>query len=214
MPDASAHCKRSAPGLQRGRARRTVRIVLSPAGMSSATPPCTAGRTTTGVEPPNEAGEVGALLFRLTACQNRNKPHMLWRVKNEGEPDKARLALGLAGKEFGIDLEKSTVALCFLGGGRRQGANASCETGGKRLKRLKTAMGSYWKKLAWIWVWRHVGLGLAPCPFGVGPGRARRRPRLAPRPVLTNSGASADRAGDLSAPDVFSAGDAAQIPKP
>ena len=38
----------------------------------------------------------------------------------------------------------------------------------KRLKRLKTAMGSYWKNLAWIWVWRHVGLGLAPRPFGVG----------------------------------------------
>jgi hypothetical protein len=38
----------------------------------------------------------------------------------------------------------------------------------KPLKRLKTAMGSYWKKLAWIWVWRHVGLGLAPRPFGVG----------------------------------------------
>ena len=38
----------------------------------------------------------------------------------------------------------------------------------KRLKRLKTAMGSYWKKLAWIWVWRHVRLGLAPRPFGVG----------------------------------------------
>ena len=40
----------------------------------------------------------------------------------------------------------------------------------KRLKRLKTAMGSYWKKLAWIWVWRtsawvwrrSVGVGAAP----------------------------------------------------
>jgi hypothetical protein len=31
--------------------------------------------------------------------------------------------------------------------------DASCQ-GAKPLKRLKTAMGSYWKKLAWIWVWR------------------------------------------------------------
>src|SRR5580658_2988635 len=38
----------------------------------------------------------------------------------------------------------------------------------KSLKTLKTAMGGYWKKLAWIWVWRHVRLGLAPRPFGVG----------------------------------------------
>jgi hypothetical protein len=36
------------------------------------------------------------------------------------------------------------------------------------LKKLKTAMGGYWKKLAWIWVWRHVRLGLAPRPLGVG----------------------------------------------
>ena len=35
--------------------------------------------------------------------------------------------------------------------------DASRET--QPLKRLKTAMGSYWKKLAWIWVWRHVPLG-------------------------------------------------------
>jgi hypothetical protein len=42
----------------------------------------------------------------------------------------------------------------------------------KPLKRLKTAMGSYWKKLAWIWVWRHVGLGLAPRPFGAGAASA------------------------------------------
>jgi hypothetical protein len=38
----------------------------------------------------------------------------------------------------------------------------------KPLKRLKTAMGSYWKKLAWVWVSRHAGLGLAPHPPGVG----------------------------------------------
>jgi|HubBroStandDraft_1064217.scaffolds.fasta_scaffold17694_4 hypothetical protein len=37
----------------------------------------------------------------------------------------------------------------------------------KSLKRLKTAMGGYWKKLAWIWVWRHVGLGLAPRRLGL-----------------------------------------------
>jgi hypothetical protein len=58
----------------------------------------------------------------------------------------------------------------------------------KRLKRLKTAMGGYWKKLAWIWVWRHsawgrrhsawgwrhVGLGLAPPRLGrAGAGRPR-----------------------------------------
>ena len=42
------------------------------------------------------------------------------------------------------------------------------------MKRLKTAMGGYWKKLAWIWVWRrirlgwrHVDLGLAPRRFGI-----------------------------------------------
>jgi hypothetical protein len=42
----------------------------------------------------------------------------------------------------------------------------------KPLKRLKTTMGSYWKKLAWIWVWRHVGLGLALCSLGVGAASA------------------------------------------
>jgi hypothetical protein len=34
------------------------------------------------------------------------------------------------------------------------------------LKRIKTAIGSYWKELTWIWVLRHVGLGLAPLPLG------------------------------------------------
>jgi hypothetical protein len=43
------------------------------------------------------------------------------------------------------------------------------------LKRLKKAMGSYWKKLAWIWVWRHVRLGLAPRPLGVGAASASDR---------------------------------------
>ena len=37
----------------------------------------------------------------------------------------------------------------------------------KRLKRLKTAMGGSWKKLAWIWVRRHVRLGLAPRRLGI-----------------------------------------------
>jgi hypothetical protein len=49
----------------------------------------------------------------------------------------------------------------------------------KPLKRLKTAMGGYWKKLAWIWVWRHVRLGLAPRPFGIGGASARGRRRAA-----------------------------------
>jgi hypothetical protein len=44
--------------------------------------------------------------------------------------------------------------------------NASCESG-QRLKRLKTTMGSDWKKLAWIWVWRHIGLGLAQRRLGI-----------------------------------------------
>jgi hypothetical protein len=52
-----------------------------------------------------------------------------------------------------------------VGRGRR--GNAPCESA-KLLKRLKTAMGGYWKKLAWIWVWRHSRLGLAPRPYGVG----------------------------------------------
>jgi hypothetical protein len=38
----------------------------------------------------------------------------------------------------------------------------------KLLKSLKTAMGSYWKKLTWIWVWRHSRLGLAPRRLGFG----------------------------------------------
>ena len=42
----------------------------------------------------------------------------------------------------------------------------------KPLKRLKTAMGAYWKKLAWIWIWRHVALGLRR---HVGSGLAPRR---------------------------------------
>jgi hypothetical protein len=37
----------------------------------------------------------------------------------------------------------------------------------KPLKRVKTAMGSYWKKLAWIWVWRHSRLGSALHPLGL-----------------------------------------------
>jgi hypothetical protein len=41
------------------------------------------------------------------------------------------------------------------------GANAGClmplAIAAKPLKRRKTAMGSHWKKLAWIWVWRYVG---------------------------------------------------------
>jgi hypothetical protein len=49
----------------------------------------------------------------------------------------------------------------------------------KPLKRLKTAMGGYWKKLAWIWVWRHSRLGLAPCPFGARAAKAWRS-RLRP----------------------------------
>jgi hypothetical protein len=54
----------------------------------------------------------------------------------------------------------------------------------KPLKRLKTAMGSYWKKLAWIWVWRHVGLGLAPRRLGIGTMSAwgRRHGRAASEP--------------------------------
>jgi hypothetical protein len=52
----------------------------------------------------------------------------------------------------------------------------------KPLKRLKTAMGSYWKNLAWIgfgatsaWVWRHVGLGLAPRRLGIDGNHANRQ---------------------------------------
>jgi hypothetical protein len=45
--------------------------------------------------------------------------------------------------------------------GRVADASTPLARAAKCLKRLKTAMGSYWKKLVWIWVWRHVGLGLA-----------------------------------------------------
>jgi hypothetical protein len=48
----------------------------------------------------------------------------------------------------------------------------------KRLKTLRSAMGSYWKKSAWIWVWRHSRLGLAPRPFGVGAAGALARLEL------------------------------------
>jgi hypothetical protein len=68
-----------------------------------------------------------------------------------------------------IALNKTTVCVRFLSRGR-QGADAEMPLAraAKRLKRLKMAMGSYWKKLAWIWVWRRVGLGLAPLRFGLG----------------------------------------------
>jgi hypothetical protein len=49
---------------------------------------------------------------------------------------------------------------------RGQQGRMPLATTAKSLKRLKTAMGGYWKKLAWIWVWRHVRLGLAPHRLG------------------------------------------------
>ena len=75
-----------------------------------------------------------------------------------------------------------TVIVCVLleMGKGRQG-RMSLAGAAKPLKRLKTAMGSYWKKLAWIWVWRHVGLGLAPRPFGVGAADALARLKLSRR---------------------------------
>jgi hypothetical protein len=40
----------------------------------------------------------------------------------------------------------------------------------KRMKRLKTAMGGFWKELAWILVWRRSRLGLAPRRLGIDRG--------------------------------------------
>jgi len=62
----------------------------------------------------------------------------------------------------------------------------------KRLKWLKTAMGGYWKKLAWIWVWRRIRLGSAPHPLGVGAASAWgvRAPRALPSQALDSVGRS------------------------
>src|SRR5271155_565526 len=72
--------------------------------------------------------------------------------------------LGRAGtgdrEEFWIALNKTAVVCVFSKMGRGGKGRMPLARAAKRLKRLKTAMGSYWKKLAWIWVWRHVGLGL------------------------------------------------------
>ena len=69
--------------------------------------------------------------------------------------------------------------MCFLRNGQgaaRGECRAPLAIAAKPLKRHKTAMGSYWKKLAWIWVWRHVRLGLAPRRLGAGAnGRLMRR---------------------------------------
>ena len=76
--------------------------------------------------------------------------------------------------EHGLGLNKTDSHTVFT---RGECLNASCESAraAKSLKRLKTAMGSYWKKLAWIWVWRHSRLGLAPLPLGVGAASASGR---------------------------------------
>ena len=63
---------------------------------------------------------------------------------------------------------KTTGAPPPLGARGRRFRPESRREAAKPLKRLKTAIGSYWKKLAWIWVWRHVCLGLAPHPLGFG----------------------------------------------
>jgi hypothetical protein len=62
----------------------------------------------------------------------------------------------------------------------------------KPLKRLKTAMGGYWKKLAWVWVGAASGLGLAPHRLGraitgadpVHPTRRARKSRVISRAAL------------------------------
>jgi hypothetical protein len=172
MPDASAHCKRSAPGLQRGRARRTVRSCCRQRGC-----------------------RVQRRLARLDARRRR-------RAAERGR--------GSRGSPLPLDrLSKSEQTPHAL------------EESKTKASLTRRAWRSDWRgrNLELIWVWRHVGLSLAPCPFGVGPRSAPpRRPRLAPRPVLTNSGAEGEfllRSGDSSATSVLRRWRrGAKIPKP
>jgi hypothetical protein len=64
-------------------------------------------------------------------------------------------------------LHKTAVVCVFSETGRRGKGRMPLASAAKRLKRLKTAMGGCWKKLAWIWVWRHSRLGLAPRRLGI-----------------------------------------------
>jgi len=89
-----------------------------------------------------------------------------------------RERLWIVGNGLGFGLDKATVACVFMEVGRapaRGERRMPLARAAKRMKRLKTAMGSYWKKLAWIWLWRHVGLGLAPRRLGVAPRRLGAR---------------------------------------
>jgi hypothetical protein len=78
----------------------------------------------------------------------------------------ARLGLGIW-----IVLNKAAAVCVFSEMGRGGKRRMPLARAAKPLKRLKTAMGSSWKKLAWIWVWRHSRLGLAPLPLGFAMGR-------------------------------------------
>ena len=89
--------------------------------------------------------------------------------KGEGAPGEARPATRRTGEEKnGLNKTGTECVLCKMG----RAASGECRTplaiAAKPLKKLKTAMGSYWKKLAWIWVGHHVRLGLAPLPLGAG----------------------------------------------
>jgi hypothetical protein len=94
--------------------------------------------------------------------------YMLAVARKQRRASGARLATRRTGKEK-IGLDKSAAVWVFrkMGRGGKSERRKPLAGAAKPLKKLKTAMGGYWKKLAWIWVWRHVRLGLAPRRLGV-----------------------------------------------
>jgi hypothetical protein len=109
----------------------------------------------------DKANYSASLLAEIGTCA-----HILRILRTRGR-EGARLAARRASEEQDR-CRKDFFHICLLryrlsGKGRMPLAGAA-----KPLKRLKTAMGAYWKKLGWIWVWRHIRLGSAPHPLGVG----------------------------------------------
>jgi hypothetical protein len=67
--------------------------------------------------------------------------------------------MGLLGRDRALEgiriwLKKTAVLCVFSEAGSGRQWRMPLAIAAKRLKRPKTAMGAYWKKLAWIWVWR------------------------------------------------------------
>jgi len=80
--------------------------------------------------------------------------------------------------DFGFGCNK-TAATCVSSGPSGGSRRMSLARAAKPLKRLKTTMGSYCEKLAWIWDRRHVRLGSAPRARCLGTSQPARYPHAA-----------------------------------